>query len=213
MPEVQNLLITHPHPDHFDLEAVRGLVAARGSGMTKLHIWGSEEIVGRVRVARPTIDAHLHILAPELPVQVGGVMVTPLLANHGPLQMPGFNFVLTMADTHLFYAIDTAWPLERTLDRLAGLSLDGLIVDATYGPMHDSQLGARLEFHMSWSKVVRLRNLLVSLGALRRSGLCLASHMSIHHNPIHAVATEQLAKFAVVPAWDGMRVACDEKGP
>jgi glyoxylase-like metal-dependent hydrolase (beta-lactamase superfamily II) len=205
-PAVSHLLITHHHRDHFSPDALRALAEDRGPAAPELHLWAPAQVVrelGRLRTPIPRLRAH--VLAPFEAAAVGAARVLPLPANHGAGQ--ALLLVVETRSAACLYATDTAWPPEPTLERLAGLRLDGAIIEATFGPLCLSQSPELLATHLSWSGFTRLHDWLRGTGVLPGHAPCLATHLSMHWNPPPDETVRHLQRAGADAAWDGRRLA------
>lgn len=126
--DLENLLITHWHSDHFYGEDLAFRMKGYGNALTnQLTVYGSGEVEkffnrafeleGRKDEERITF----RVLKPYETYLISHYLVLPLPAQHGLFQEDSFIYALQdqTSGKSLFYTHDTGLPLEKDLDFLA----------------------------------------------------------------------------------------------
>jgi len=202
--QVAALVITHSHEDHLDLRAVADLLRARPDERGPLPVYGNS---GAVALLAPLADRlDLHEVTPGCEVEVLGRPCLPVRANHTVPGEETLNWLIGGEGGWLLYATDTGWPLPETWDLLAAHRLTAAVIEATFGLCGEADLPpGYLTQHLNWPSFLRLREEFIRQGILSAEAPCLATHVSLHHAPIH----DELCQLAVPPvalAHDGLRL-------
>ncbi|MBU0607160.1 MAG: MBL fold metallo-hydrolase [Armatimonadetes bacterium] len=202
--QVEALVITHSHEDHLDLRAVGDLLQARPADRGPLPVYGNSGAVGMLAPLDGRLD--LHEVTPGREVEVLGRPCVPVPANHNVPGEETLNWLIGAPGGWLLYATDTGWPRPETWDLLAARKLVGAVIEATFGLCGESDLPpGYLTQHLNWPNFLRLREELIGRGLLPADAPCLATHVSLHHAPIHDELSQHAAP-PVVLAYDGLRV-------
>jgi len=188
---VDAVFLTHPHADHiFVFDDVR-----RFSTVQKQYIpiYGSPETMRKMRTKFDYVDKTSHsfggvprvrFIDQTKPVEIGGVLVTPLPVWHGKDLI--FGFRVDGDGRRLGYIPDCSDIPEETLHGLG--NLDAMILDGLRPQEHPT--------HFSTGESVEM---LKRIGA-RQSFITHLTHASEHHE-----LQARLGDAVTVP-WDGMNV-------
>ncbi len=206
MRQVQHVLITHCHDDHFLPIALRYRTRRKGLGVPPiLTVYGSQPALERLRAIPYAFDdirvADRLATAGEW-LQVGDYRVLPLPANHAPNTEP-LLFAIFQGDTGVLYATDTAAFPDETWNLLAPLRLSAVVLNCTLAVRSETdedRLHLTLEENLDHVKRMRLD------GILRPDGAALATHFSHRGQPDHETLIAQLAVGNVLPAYDGLEL-------
>lgn len=201
--QVEALFITHSHEDHLDLPAIEHLLRARPAQAGPLPVYGNEAS----RAALAGLDGRLQLI-PAVPgeaVEVLGRHFVPVKANHIIEQEETLNWLIGGDGGWVLYGTDTGWPLDETWDILASHRLSAAIVEATFGMLRPEDHPGYMTYHMNWPRFLELREELVAREVLGAGAPYIATHISLHHAPIHDELSP-LAQPPVVVAHDGLRV-------
>ena len=202
-------ILTHTHHDHFapDDMFFRTQVAAHMKEEKPLHFFcrkdGIKILEGRPASAKCIQQGGLipHEITPFTPFTVGEYKITPLNANHCPLAV---IYLIEKGDKAILYANDTGLFPEDTLEYLktAGVKLDLVSYDCTYGTWHRGNLG-----HLDLPEDIITRDTLGSLGLLKSGCRHVITHIS-HNNGGHThdslSAVAEAEGFTL--AYDGLTV-------
>lgn len=203
---VTDLVVTHAHEDHltprelwyrrpgFSQIPEDRLLTVHGSEVVGEALRAGLEDPAYFRVAFRPLEAYC-----EAPV-AGGIHVTPIPASHAEGLGGAFNLIFRQGDRRLLVGNDTGWWAEEVWDFLAGLALDAVILDSTYGPRRDR--GGHLGVH----EVVEAQQRLLSLGGLGGGCLFVANHFSHNGGWLHEELEEFFAPHGIAVGWDGMVV-------
>ena len=121
--EITDIVITHNHSDHFDMESVKKI-----AGNGKIRLFGSPQVCAEAEVC-----CEVHPVSYGCRFQVAGFDFLALPANHA-VEDPyedTFLYVISGGGRTLLYALDTAWFSSRAKRFLGTSYLDGIIWDAT----------------------------------------------------------------------------------
>lgn len=198
------LLFTHAHDDHFSAPELqyRGTYFTPSPILDPLPVYGPVDVIQclETRLNLELTPLSLTTLQPWKTVTIeGGYRVTPIIAQHDPMQMC-FNYVLQGPDgVTLLYASDTGWYDETTWRFLEPFSLDAVVVECTKGPI---ETGYRA--HLCISEVVRMREKLIGMGSFRADGVMVTTHFSHLGGLMHNELEAQFHPHHIQVGYDGM---------
>lgn len=119
---IENVLVTHNHSDHFSPDALQGLQKLQSG---TLHVWHNAED------DMPHMDGiEFHPVKLFQTYNVGSLLVTPLGANHDKGAM---HYSIEKDGKKLFYGCDGAWFLTDSFLYMKDQNYDAMILDATVG--------------------------------------------------------------------------------
>lgn len=208
--KIQNLLITHKHPDHLypgDL-VQRQIGYAALEDEAPLHIYGSQPSVDQISSTLQRSGCgtqrrwELHELLPFETRTIGSYQVTPLKANHDFATYP---YIYDIADAHkrILYGNDTGLFLEETWDYLkeARPYYSLVSLDCTAGNIEVSY-----NCHMNLRQNAETKEKLCALGCADEKTIFISHHFT--HN-CHAVYDDLVAPAAekgFLVSYDGMQI-------
>lgn len=200
--DLEHLLITHSHDDHFalhDLGYRRKGFANLPEGLPPLTVYGNDS-VGRALepLIREAPDRYaFHQMVPFVKVQVAGYQITPLPAQHMQ-EEACLIYLIERAGKKILYAHDTGIPPEESLEALAGQAIDLISLDCTC-VADDTTRG-----HMGLSACRQVRARLLDSGAAAGHTRFVLNHFSHNGRVSHAQLVQEAPEFTV--AYDGLEV-------
>jgi len=195
---ITDLLVTHTHGDHFDPAALERLLAARGQA-PPLRLWVE---VGALERLPHASGVDMRLVRAGQTVQVADLTVTALAANHvvQPPEQP-LHYLLEAGGRQVLYATDGAWLLKETWLRLRGLTLDGIVWDATNG---DGRGDWRIFEHNSVDMIRVMLQTLRAEAIVSADTRLLLTHMARTLCAPHDEMERSLAPEGLAPAHDGL---------
>jgi ribonuclease BN (tRNA processing enzyme) len=198
--QIEDVLVTHSHGDHFDVSALAGIATARG-GAPPLRVWADAGAAAR---CPQTADLEVRPLAAHAQVQGGGIAVTALPANHEVAAAEqALHFLLDQDGARCLYATDGAWLLRETWAALRERPLAALIWDGTIG---ETAGDWRIYEHNSVDMVRVMLQTLRQYGVVGEHTQVLLTHLARTLCAPHDQMAARLAAEGLVPAHDGMVV-------
>ena len=199
--EVENILITHTHEDHFaymDIATRRPHFAHLPEGTPALVVWGNAE-TGRL-LAPHIIPGVLEFRQMNLfePQDVGGYTVTALEAVHKPDEQALF-YLIEKDGKSILYAHDTDEFTDADMDFLAGKKINFISLDCTNGVVDFDYVG-----HMGINDNLRMREKLIANGAADENTVFVCNHFSHNGSPSIEIMQAHAPGFLI--AYDGMKV-------
>lgn len=195
---LQNVIVTHSHPDHFVPESVTELCIE-----TQRPLYGDQMIpqalIGKVDLNRLSF----HPLPLRQTVAIGNYKITALKSNHGtdiPLEQT-LNYLVERDGKRFFYGLDSGWLMYESWRVLRENPCDALIFEATIGDVPGDD---RIFGHTSIAMLEIMLQTVRAQGALREGGQVYVSHMARTLHTNHAALIERLRPLGVIPAHDGM---------
>ncbi|MBC8101022.1 MAG: hypothetical protein H7Z41_00360 [Cytophagales bacterium] len=205
--EIEHLLFTHSHDDHFAPRELQYLSPNFAPQRTKpLQIWLTEECRDRIcaesRRFFEKAPLKMRIVEPERTYRVGPLWVTPFAANHSPSERC-LNFLLAdvMGGEEFLYGSDTGWYTGTTWDFLATRRLRGAVMECGKGISENPYAG-----HLSLSECAAVKTRLHQSGSLPANAPFFLTHFSHTGLLLHDALTERAAPLGMTVAHDGLEV-------
>ena len=201
---VEHLLVTHTHEDHFlthDLP-MRGKPYAHGVEHS-LTIWAGDNALAMVRPVQKTYatpNITLKHIRPFVPFQAGDATVTPLLADHNPIETC-FVFAFERGGRRLLWGHDSGIFPAETWEYMQGQApFDVVVLDGTNGSLPWK------EGHLGVDGMLEVQEMMRSRGIARPDTVFVANHFSHNGGLLHAELEEKLCPHGFLVAYDGMRL-------
>lgn len=220
--EVETLLVTHPHTDHFSPNHLwernypnqfRGfkeeeLVAKKGapcvSPLPNMEIFGTsfvKEAIARAEdLSLPAEEYHFcfHEIRGGSQFESSGFSVTAIAARHGE---PGYtvNYIIEKGGACLLYASDTGGYGQEGYDELFRHNFHCVFVEATMGETPAPALSG----HMNLEKAEEFINRLRIYGCLAQNCQIYLTHLSPHWTPPHDILAPMMKQKGIGVAYDG----------
>lgn len=208
---VTDLLITHTHPDHFNVGELYARMEGYGFLIDHpLQVWGNDRAINGCMAALPGYSDKrfaFHLLTPFVTVDSGAWHFTPLLANHAKWESC-FLYLIEKEGVSLLYGHDSGWYPELTWQWLEGKKLDGIIVECTYGLQGDK----RSDNHMNLATVFEVQERLQQMGCLYSRSQFVLSHLSHTGGLLHAELEAACTGRNLTVAWDGLTLNLAAQG-
>lgn len=201
--KVSNLLITHPHEDHWypkELTYLHTGFSHPASDYPGLTVYGGADAAEKFRQAMgKSGTVTMKIAEPYVPFAVGRYTVTALCANHGGGNP--YNYIISDGEKTLLYAHDTDLYQEETLAYLAGTDLhfDLISLDCTEANRQEMTY----EGHMCITKNRTMVRDLRERGCVDDTTTVILNHFT--HNTVNVSYRE----FSEIAARDGFLISYD----
>ncbi len=130
---LQELIFTHSHSDHFNVQQVGQLLAMRRKELPPLRVRATHTILSALKVALSDGFEAIEIKAGDT-FAIGRMEVTALPANHLIAKAPdeqALHYLVKSPVGNLLYALDGAWMLKPARLLIGKTRLDMIIWDAT----------------------------------------------------------------------------------
>jgi phosphoribosyl 1,2-cyclic phosphate phosphodiesterase len=206
LPEIQHLIVTHSHEDHFyplDFSQRRTGLCENLDGV--LHIYGNNKVGELLKKATSKYEKNFkeslsfHPLEEFKAVSVGSHSVTPLRARHDK-EEDCFIFLIEREGEALLYGNDSGVFPEETFAYLSGKKLDIVSLDCTYIFLKTG------DGHMGLDDDQYVIGRRKESGCLHDGTKCVVTHFSHHGEMLHAELEEAAGKMGFIAAYDGMTV-------
>lgn len=213
--DIENILLTHSHPDHLSLEVFSSRYHESVTATTKyptLKVYTSAGVIEKIwRVVQARgleeemIRKYWEFISMEYfqPIEISGCIVTPLPARHA-IPEQAFVFLIEKAGKTIFYGNDTGY-FDETIDEwLAanGKYIDLLSLDCTKGDGDSTYYG-----HMSMREGKAIEERFLKRGLIDGKTKRYYTHFShgckMIYDELKIVAKE---KYGFETAHDGLRV-------
>jgi len=200
--EVNDILLTHSHSDHFDTKALLAIADARDPQLEPLNFWAHPEVLKRApnsnRIKKCPVDI-------GKPFQVQGLEVTGLESNHlvASSDEKCMIYLVEGATQKFLYATDSSWLLKSTWLHLQKKQIDAVIWDATVGE-HVGDY--RIFEHNDLTMIRHMNQTLKNRQILKPDAKIILTHMARTLHPAHRQLEKKLLPEGLIPAYDGMSV-------
>ena len=200
--EIEYLLITHAHSDHFymgDL-LMRAGAFAHNMSVPTLKVFCPQTVYDMFESFPKKVDVTL--LKAYQTVEIGAYKITPLPARH-MFGTEAFIYIV-QSDRSLLYAHDTGYfyddvfeYIETNKIKFDMVSLDCTNVDI---PIPDEKT------HMGFPNIERVLNRLSSIGAIDNSTVKYINHFSHNANPLHHILEKRASEYSCLVSYDGCKI-------
>lgn len=202
--KIKDLLFTHTHSDHYIPQELEKRIEGFAHGIEHpLNIYGNDSIVQGLLKNFP--NAHegdrlrFHRLLPFQKTKIETAEVTPLLAEHDPMETC-YLYYIEKDGKKILYGHDTGWFLEETWDWLKHHKIDLAILDCTGGYNNDK----RARRHMCIETVVEVQRVFRGEAILERDGQIVATHFTHNSGLLHDDFVKAFEPYGIQVAYDGM---------
>lgn len=200
--DVNTLLITHSHDDHFEPEQVLALAAETEH---PLDVYASPEALAMLPESGTIVR---HPLFAGEKFSLNDIVVTVLPANH-PTGIPGeaaFHFCFETSGGNLLYALDGAWMLKAAILLIRNIRFDWVVLDCTMADAGDWRIFEHTDIDMAVHMVKSLSN----LGIIDSDTRIVLDHFARTLWPEdEAARREKVAGTGFELAFDGMELRRD----
>jgi phosphoribosyl 1,2-cyclic phosphate phosphodiesterase len=221
MYDVEHILVTHTHGDHFTLSALMDKQMSRQTNGRPLSVYLSEParayIEGLVAALSLSaadlrwIDGNLAFVGLDYfhKYTIGGLSVQTIKGNHTAhgVNENSINYLVsTPGGKQFLYACDTGYYVEETWAYLSGRRVDTLILECTFAGRTDR--GEFPEGHLDLASWFKSLERMTWIGFIDARTAVYATHFNPHQGLSHFEIHERLQQsvYRATAAHDGLRV-------
>ncbi len=221
MYDVEHVLITHTHEDHFTLSALTDKQMSSETNGKPLSVYLSrpartyvEGMIAGVPVSdkdRRWIDENIILVGLEYfhEYTIGGLSVQTLKGNHTARGVDelSINYLVGLPNGKRFlYACDTGYYQEETWAYLAGRRVDTLILECTFAGRTDRE--ELPDSHLDLASWLKTLERMSGIGFVDDRTAVYATHFNPHQGLSHFEIQDRLQRSAYrgTAAHDGLRV-------
>lgn len=221
--ELEHLLITHSHEDHFDMAEIITRECAVPNANKTLYIymhksgaeWGQKLLRAYMPEKSDEVIAKVLQKYQIVPVEyyqtfwAGKLKVSSVKASHKAFGKDeyGLNYLIQLPDGRsMLYATDTGWYCEETWDYLKGKRVDTLILETTFGGRQDRAIYP--DGHLDARSFLLMLDRMESIGFIdSRTGI-YATHINHKHDLLHEELQQRFdeSRFRITVAYDGLKI-------
>jgi len=221
MYDVEHILVTHTHEDHFTLQALFDKSMSSETNGRPLSVYLSEP--GRAYVEGmvagiPFSQSDLLWIRENLvfvgleyfrEYAIGGLSVQTVKGNHAArgVDEQSINYLVGMpGGKRLLYACDTGFYREDTWEYLSGKRVDTLVLECTFAGRTDR--GEFPESHLDLASWFRMLERMAGIGFVDDRTSVYATHFNPHQGLSHFDIQDRLQRspWRATAAHDGLRV-------
>lgn len=205
---LQHLLFTHSHDDHFAVRELQYLSPNFAPHRdAPLHVWGTGSLlqIMQKEMAHFFEEAPLCFcpLIPFMETKVGSLHVTPLMARH-KTDETCFNYLLRDARENktILYASDTGWYDAPTWEFLATQKIHGAVIECGKGISANTYAG-----HLNLQEAADMKAKLTETETLAPNAPVYLTHICHTGQLCHEEMEVRAASLGLHVAWDGLEAA------
>ncbi|MCJ7841332.1 MBL fold metallo-hydrolase [Lederbergia sp. NSJ-179] len=203
---VKDLLFTHTHYDHFNPGDLFNRIEGFAHGIEHpLHIYGNDLVMQGLHKTLPASQENrrfaYHRVLPFKEVETQTVKITPLLADHDPMETC-LLYYIERNGKRILYGNDTGWFPEDTWNWLKGRKIDLAILDCT-GGFHANK---RSRNHMCIETILEVQQAFQQEDILEDNGQIIVTHFSHNSGLLHEDFVKAFQPYGIQVAYDGMIV-------
>jgi phosphoribosyl 1,2-cyclic phosphate phosphodiesterase len=221
MYDVEHILITHTHEDHFTLPALTDKQMTRKTNGKLLSVYLSEParafvdgIIERMSYSEKDlrwIHEHLAFVGLEYfhEYTIGGFTVQTIKGNHTARGVNEYsiNYLVGMpGGKKLLYACDTGYYQDEAWEYLSGKRLDTLVLECTFAGRTDR--GEFPESHLDLASWFKTLERMSRIGFIDDRTAVYATHFNPHQGLSHFEIQDRLQQstWRATAAYDRLRV-------
>ena len=205
--EVNYILCTHSHPDHFCPETVQKLIEINPS----LTMYGDEAIRRKLTRLLPETMEKVHFvpLTHGEWVEFGDYRVLPTHSNHstGDPKEVTLHHTIEKGGKRLFYGLDGAWLLRESWNLMRDLEgpYHAMVFDTTCGDKPD-------EFRVFEHNTLPMLEVMLAgmhsarFHSLTEKTILIADHIATSLHTDHATLCERVKSMGMTVAYDGREI-------
>lgn len=203
---VENILITHTHPDHFSPETLMRLHAIGGHN----YIWGNKDCINSGNMLKLNDILAFFSIEPSLPIRIGNYQVIPVKANHfidSVYEEQAYHYIISEGSKTIFYGCDGAWLFNEAWQEIRKHHFDAIILDTTFGDVVDGRIFA----HNNLKMVLLMVEAFKKSNIIKETGKVYVTHLARSAHKSHAQLQADMTPYGIQVAYDGMVVNLDEQ--
>ncbi len=221
MRDIEYVLITHTHGDHFSLTGITDKTMAKDTNNKPLHIYlstpGAEfvrkipelEGISEEQRNRKAELFRIHTLEYFGEYRIGDLEVETIKGNHttNAENEYAINYLITTPEGHkLLYALDTGYYTDETWEYLRGRQVDVLIMDCTFAGRTDR--GEYASGHLAIDSFLNMLDRMKQIGFINEKTRIYATHFNPHQGLTHDGIQEAFdnTPYKVTVARDGLEL-------
>lgn len=207
MTQMEHVLISHTHTDHFcPYDLMCRFVRCPEGVVEKINVYGNP-FVKKVAYAvdfwteRMMDFVSLHTLELEETVEIAGYQVTPFFTEHTRRE-DSYVYLIQKDGKAYLHLVDSSFPEERIFTYLVEnkIILNAVTMDCTFGSIKIEYGG-----HMNIWQNIRVKNKLQELGVVNENTKFACTHFShFSVEDTHETLSEIANENGLIIAYDGM---------
>lgn len=222
--DIENILITHTHDDHFNAEALQLITMATNRRHVPINIYfvgsayrcvdameNSRMILGGGLVEMESEELfRFHKLEFYKTYQIGEWNITPVCGNHGGNMQNEIsaNYLMENDRYRILYGLDTGYYQEQTINFLKDRKINLWISECTFGNLSPRQ---EWDQHLCIQTLFKLADALDQCGALEENCPIYVSHINhchtAYHQKLQNILDEKGKKHhQYIVAYDGLKI-------
>lgn len=205
MNQIDYLMITHAHSDHFYPEELMHIAPPFSMSPVpkKLTVVGNPTVCDKLKeLGAEEISEYLKVIYIRNleEMAMGNFSVKALPADHDNTQECHL-YILRKGGKTLLYAHDTGYFLEETWKALGSEHLDGVVLDCTCcnGPSY-------FKNHMGFEDDLKIQSRMMEHGMTDEKTVFVATHFVHTYGPIQDEMEQAFQKYGFIAAYDGIDV-------
>lgn len=200
---VENIIVTHTHSDHFNAENVLKL-----SQNSRCVLWGDSACLRNLEKNLGSAASAIKFRETKIgqTYEIGKYKITPLRANHvsqDPQDIARI-YIIEKDGRILYYGCDTSWIPTESWNFMKDLKINAMIMELTCG------LNAPDDWRIFEHTTIEMLKLMLAMfrkyDRFDKNVRFYVSHMARTLHTNHEELKNYLAEYGVTPAYDGMKI-------
>ncbi len=199
---ITDILITHSHGDHFNVEAINEIQNKRLID-DKIKLWVHKGVSSHFTTLAKDTGCEVNTISSFDDFSINGLDVTAVEANHDR-EGTGeqcLQYILKSKDKVLFYALDGGWITTKTWNVLKGLKIDAIVWDATWGDEDYFCLFS----HNNMPMIRLMIKPFIKEDVFNVDSKIFLSHLGRNYHPAHKIFEKSAASEGMIAAYDGLK--------
>lgn len=219
--DVEHILVTHTHEDHFTLTGLtdKQMTRVTNEKMLSVHLSRPGKAYVEAMIASVPLSAndrrwiaeHLEFVGLDYfsEYAIGGFTVQTVKGNHTARGVDEYSINYLIGLPHgkkLLYTCDTGYYQDETWEYLAGKSVDTLILECTFAGRTDR--GARPGGHLDLASWYETLERMAGISFIGERTAVYATHFNPHQGMSHFEIQDHIGKsrWRATAAYDGLRI-------
>ena len=205
MNEIDYLIVTHAHMDHFYPEELLHIAPPYSMSPVpqKLRVFGNETVCDKLKTLgceRISNYLQVHQITNFQEISIGDFVIKALPANHDQSQECHL-YIIRKEGKNLLYAHDTGYFKEETWDALKGEHFDCVVLDCTCcnGPSY-------FQNHMGFEDNLKIQKRMLAHQIANPNTIFVSTHFVHTYGPFQQELEKAFGPYGFLVAYDGMEV-------
>lgn len=200
---ISNILITHSHSDHFNIDSIRSIQSKR-INKNRIKLWVHESLLNFYKNLAEETGCEVRTIKCFKNFSINDLDVLPVEANHYVAKTGEqcLHFILRSKKKVLFYALDGGWLTTKTWNILKTIKINTIVWDASWGGDDYFCLFS----HNSIPMIRIMKRQLLRENVLNSNSKIVLSHIGRNYHSKYERMKINSASEGMIVAYDGLEM-------